>query len=57
MTVFSCWIVQASLLNVQCVDVRWYILSMKRKIILDLSYCQTGLEDFSIIQSGKSHSV
>lgn len=31
MSKFSCWMVQASLLNVQCVDVRWYTLAMKGK--------------------------
>lgn len=49
--------VQASLLSVQCVDVRWYTLAMKGKITLDLSYCQTCLEWFSIKEDGKSRSV
>lgn len=57
MSKFSCWMVQASLLSVQCVDVRWYTLAMKGKITLDLSYCQTRLEWFSIKEDGKSQCI
>lgn len=54
---FSYWTVKSSPLNTQCVDVRWYILAVKRKIILDLSCCQRGLGWFSVVESEKSHSV